>query len=187
MFDGLQPFAELGVPVYVIPGNHEERDVYRQGLAMLQQQYPQVIDVNGKAVDAGGAHLVGLGGYYLKNFIPDDGFLTNATSYAAAERQLKSFRAEAPVIFVTHSPPLGRSKIDLVEGVGHVGDANITRILSGTSVFHVCGHIHEGGGTFEQFNRSTSYNAASITPYMDPDAPRTTVFIVNKTIVPAGR
>jgi Icc-related predicted phosphoesterase len=184
MVDGITPFAELGVPVYVIPGNHESTSIYEEGIHTLQESYPNVHDISGQSIDLDGLNIVGFAGYYHPRFTARDGFVNKKADYVNAFEQIRSYGDDDDMtVFVTHSPPFinpqkhGNSSIDYVQGAGHVGDKNITAILEHTEVLNLCGHIHEGGSESAKVGRSFSYNGASVTPYMaEGESPRATVF-----------
>ncbi|MGE4554023.1 MAG: metallophosphoesterase [Desulfovibrionaceae bacterium] len=132
MVDGVRPFAELGVPVYVIPGNHESRAVFGAAMDILAVQCPNVRDINGRGVDLDGLNLVGLGGYYLAGRGAPDAFVLEPEDYVAARERINAFLAEQPgepVVFLTHSPPLSRGAEDYVDGFGHVGDPGLAALL----------------------------------------------------------
>ncbi|MDP3640249.1 MAG: metallophosphoesterase [Nanoarchaeota archaeon] len=176
MVAGLQPFAELGVPVFVIRGNHEEERVYREGLRQLQRINPQTFDISSATLDFSGVNVVGRDGYHDPRFLAETGRLLTEEDYETALRHLQSLQEQnEPIFFITHGPPRATTAIDYVPGFGHVGDQNLTRILNDRTlrnIVHLHGHIHEGGGNEEQFPTGTSINVASITPYQNPNWPR---------------
>ncbi|HLC98126.1 MAG TPA: metallophosphoesterase [Candidatus Nanoarchaeia archaeon] len=176
MVVGLQPFAELGVPVFIIRGNHEEERVYQEGLRQLQQMNPEIFDISDATLDFAGMNIVGRGGYHDARFLAEAGRLLIEEDYASARRELERLQEQnEPIFFVTHGPPRATTVIDYVPGFGHVGDQNLTRILNDSTlrnIVHLHGHIHEGGGNEEQFPAGTSMNVASITQYQNPNGPR---------------
>lgn len=170
--DGLEPFVACGVPIYVIPGNHETRAIYEQALAVLAEQGRDVRDLHRRFVDLDGLNLVGLGGYYVARRTPEDGFPLAAEDYAEARELLRQAQSQnEPLLFVTHSPPRTDTKLDFVEGAGNVGDPELAAIGREFAVINVCGHIHEGGGQ-AALGPSLLVNAASITRYNNPDGQR---------------
>lgn len=176
MVAGLQPFAELGVPVFVIRGNHEEERVYQEGLRQLQQTNPAVFDISNATLDFSGVNIVGRGGYHDPRFLAETGRLLTEEDYASARNELERLQEQdEPTFFVTHGPPRATTAIDYVPGFGHVGDQNLTRILNDSTlrnIVHLHGHIHEGGGNEERFPAGTSINVASITQYQNPNWPK---------------
>lgn len=174
MIEGIRPYAELGVPVFLVAGNHEEYPVYTNALARLHKEFPQVYDLSGRSADLHGINIVGLGGYHDPRFIAQQGFQIKKEDYQRAENEIRELmQQQDPLIFITHGPPLAPTTnlIDYVEGFGHVGDSEIARILSSTyarQITHVSGHIHEGGGIKAWFPAGISLNVASITLFQNP-------------------
>ena len=172
MFDGIEPYAQLNVPIFVISGNHEKRDIYDKGIKNLKEKYPNVFDINGKTVDLKEFNIVGMGGYHDPRFITRDGFLLKDSDYKKAFESLSKFQSQdirEPTVFVTHGPPRSRTRIDYVKGFGHVGDNKTKRIMNSEleGIINLHGHIHEGGGNSDKGNSSgISVNVASITDFI---------------------
>ncbi len=159
MVRGIKPYAELGVPVYCIPGNHEEKPVYNRAI----DKFDNVYDINGKTVNVGDAKVVGMGGYHVPRFTAD--YLLRKEDYVQAYQSL-----EDDSVFVTHGPPRVDCSIDYVPEVGHVGDRNLSKILQTGEYTHVSGHIHEGGQGKCQTGESTAINISSVTDYKNEGA-----------------
>src|SRR3989338_4075461 len=114
MVAGLQPFAELGVPVFVIRGNHEEWRVYQEGLRQLQQMNPAVFDISDTTLDFAGVNIVGRGGYHDARFLAEAGRLLIEEDYASAGRELERLQEQnEPIFFVTHGPPRATTVIEI--------------------------------------------------------------------------
>ncbi|MBM3232598.1 hypothetical protein FJZ18_00320 [Candidatus Pacearchaeota archaeon] len=169
MLSGIRPYAKIGVPVFVIAGNHEESPVYTNALALLKKEFPHVHDISRRSADLNGINIVGLGGYHDPKFIAKQGFMIKRQDYMRSENEIvELMQKKDPLVFMTHGPPLATNNIDYVKGVGHVGDPEIARILSNKysrQITHVHGHIHEGGGTNSYYPAGFSINVSSITPY----------------------
>jgi Icc-related predicted phosphoesterase len=163
----IEPYAKLGIPVYVIPGNHETKEDYYNEIEDMHERYLPVIDIHGKAVDLPGFNIVGLGGYYDKDYIVENGFLLNDSDYENAREMLFSFMSQdEPIIFLTHSPPFSDTKMDYVPNVGNVGDKKIADLMNDnqlSNIINVCGHIHEGKGISAEYKSGYSINSATIT------------------------
>lgn len=181
MVNCIRPYSELGVPVFIIAGNHETRGDYFEGISKLEKN---VISINSRSVDLHGVNIVGMGGYHHPSFIPKDGFLLGESDYKRAEDNLLKFqRQNEPTIFVTHGPPKSGTKIDYVRGVGHVGDKNISKILNNSDldeIINVHGHIHEGGRNRDSYSSGSSINVASITPYNNSKGSNTGLLTFNE-------
>lgn len=181
MFEGIKPYAELGKPVFIIPGNHETQKVYSKTIKKLKKDYPNVFDINNKTIDLQGLNLVGMGGYHNQKFMPREGFETN---YKKSKNALVEFQSQGEyIIFVTHGPPKSNRKIDWVSGAGHVGDKNMAKILNRSDlekIVNVHGHIHEGGRNADKFKSGYSINVSSITSYNNDKGSNTSELIFNK-------
>jgi Icc-related predicted phosphoesterase len=181
MFEGIKPYAELGVPVFVVSGNHETKEIYEKSIEKLKEFYPNVFDINDKSVDLKGLNIVGMGGYHDSRFISQNGFLLDDKNYDKAKESLENFQEQKePSIFVTHGPPKSNSKIDYVYDVGHVGDNKISKILNNKNlenVVNIHGHIHEGGRNGTKYNSNVAINVASITDYNNSKGANTSELI----------
>jgi len=172
MYNGLQPFAELKIPMLVIPGNHEEQEVYDDVVKEIQNSYPNVSNVNGESLSVGGINVVGLGGYYDPRFTPRNGFHLSREDYKKAYSQINQISKNTnPTIFLTHSPPRSAGNIDYVKSIRrNVGDLELARIMNSpfedTKLINVHGHIHEQGGKSFDYPAGTAYNIASVTDYL---------------------
>ena len=106
-------------PVYVIPGNHESKAGYRNGIKDLSKKYDNLFDLEKlKHVNLNGLNLLGVpggdipafGGYQIKSYIKD------------LEKDIKrnefDFKNE-PILMVSHMPPKfeGAGAIDCVYDV----------------------------------------------------------------------
>ena len=184
MVSGIRPYAELGVPLFVIPGNHETQEIYTQGIRELRSEFPLVFDLNHAVADFTGINFVGWGGYHDSRFIAPEGFLLVQNDYAWLEEQLLSLQGERePTVLITHGPPRSDTVIDYVPGIGHVGDEQLAEILHRpelTGILNIHGHIHEGGGTNATIQSDVAVlNVAAITSYHNPVGARTGVLILD--------
>ncbi|MFW6230683.1 MAG: metallophosphoesterase family protein [Nanoarchaeota archaeon] len=167
MKQGLLPFVKLGVPVYIIPGNHENKNVYRNVLKELRKKHKNLFDITGKTVKRPSFAIVGLGGFHDFMLSDPDALLIEKRDHKKAEKEIKKLSGKQPIIFVSHGPPLSTAFIDMVDGFGHTGDVEITRILDENvqDVINIHGHIHERGGEYEKFRSGISINIAAITDF----------------------
>jgi Icc-related predicted phosphoesterase len=157
-------YASLGVPVFVLPGNHENSATYNDGISLAKEMHNNVYDINHHSADFNGLDIVGLGGYYDKRYTVPNGFIVGRADYDWAKKAVKELRKQnETIILATHSPPLGTTNIDYVAGAGHVGDKGIYGIMDDPEldgIVNVFGHIHEGGSLTEQFNAGVGVNCA---------------------------
>ena len=164
----IEPYAGLGVPVFIIPGNHESRAVYEKALTKIHKNHNNVFDINHKTADLQGINIVGLGGYHDARFIAREGFILNDADYERASKKLQAFQQQKePTVLVTHGPPKSTGSIDYVAGFGNVGDEKLAGLLGSNlqNIINVHGHIHEGGGSVAQYGNNSAVNVASITDY----------------------
>lgn len=182
MIEGIKPYAQLGVPVFIIPGNHETGNIYSKSINKLRKSFPNIFDLKENWADLNGVNVVGMGGYHDPRFTTGDGFFLSEKDYEKAINSLNGFQKQAePTIFVTHGPPQSNTNIDYVPNVGHVGDRNIETIMDSdlTNVLNIHGHIHEGGRSQDSYKAGLSINVASITPYNNIQGPNTGLITIN--------
>ncbi len=139
------------VPVFVIPGNHEGRKIYKEA---FRTERPHVKDlVHYRFVDLKGVDLVSLPGYYIDTdqthrFLPTDGFFLSKGEIQNLSVLMEAKKDADPVLVITHGPPLStlENGVDIVPGVGHTGSEELREVLLKNPVsFVVFGHIHEAG------------------------------------------
>lgn len=127
-------FSELGVPVFVIHGNHEDEpdaealaDEY--GLTWVHRRVGTLDDL----------FVLGYGG---------DGFSTSRADLDAWIRTLPEELVHRSIV-ITHAPP-SDTPLDDLEG-DHVGDESVRRLIERAQpLVALCGHLHENfnvGGT----------------------------------------
>jgi len=157
--ESLQVIAKTGLPIFVIPGNHETKPNYEAALKEVTKQYPNIIDMtryrifNGDDVD-----FVSLPGYQTfkipgRQFIPDDGYHATPTLIEKLGKLRKGL--DDPVVLITHGAGKTGSKIGpaTIYSDGDVGDENTSKMMRKYNIpFAVVGHIHEAGGIASTFN-----------------------------------
>lgn len=183
MIKGIELYAQLNIPVFVIAGNHERKKIYYKALKELKEKYPNIFDINKGTVDLKGFNIVGMGGYHDPRFTVKDGFLLDNLDYDDGYKDLKQFQTQyEPTIFVTHGPPKSKTLIDYVEGVGNVGDENIRKIMNSDlkGIINVHGHIHEGGGNSNKYNSGIAINVAAITDFNNLKGANTGLISIDK-------
>jgi Icc-related predicted phosphoesterase len=186
MINGIAPYAALKVPVYIIPGNHEKKEIYEAAIESLKGTYPNIHDISDSSIDLEGFNIVGLAGYHEERMTDPNGFLITNESIETAKENIQIFQEQdEPTLFVTHGPPLTGGELDYLQGFYNVGDYRITEIINSSSymnIFHIHGHLHERGALWDEFNGGKSVNVAAITPYNNPNATegRTGVLLIKK-------
>jgi Icc-related predicted phosphoesterase len=147
----LDHLERAGIPVWVIPGNHEEQSIYEEAFSKKRSN---VLDLaKFRRVDLNGINIVSLPGYYLKKqgpylFLPEKGFFLSETEIRDLPEKISRFKDADPILVITHGPPQSiiENGVDVVPGVGHTGSEVLRKVLLENNVsFIVFGHIHEGG------------------------------------------
>lgn len=165
MIEGLTPFAELNVPMYVIPGNHERKEYYMKALRLLRKKHKKVKDLNQKLITNKEYAIYGFGGCFDFMIVDPDGFIPTTSDYEKAKKTLQKIKNK-PILFITHVPPKSRDDIDLIPGQEHIGDREIRKLMTcAKNIVNLHGHIHEQGGQFSYYKSNIAINVASITPY----------------------
>jgi Icc-related predicted phosphoesterase len=145
----LEPLAATGLPVLVVPGNHEARADFRAALDELAKAHPNVVDMTRvRLVRFDDASIVSLPGYHDPAFITlgEEGCQYHAEDVEALAPIVAA--ARGPAVLLAHAEPYGHGgmAIDAVAD-GNAGDARLTRFLrSGAIPFVVGANIHEAGG-----------------------------------------
>jgi 3',5'-cyclic AMP phosphodiesterase CpdA len=126
----------LGLPLLVLPGNHDSREAFRSGFADLPSM-PAVGLIDWKA-EVGGAVIVGLD------------TLVEGQAGGMLRRESLAFLAEAlmeaggrPVVLALHHPPL-RTGIGFMDAIGLENTPALETVLEQTpgEVLMVAGHVH---------------------------------------------
>ncbi|RMG82928.1 MAG: metallophosphoesterase [Bacteroidetes bacterium] len=147
--------AETGLPVFVIPGNHERKPDYESALAEVTAKYDNVIDMTQfRVFDGDDADFVSLPGYQTfripgRQFIPDDGYWTKPDFIKKTGKLREGL--DDVVVLITHGA--GKTKTDGKLGPAtiysgkDVGDKKTTEMMQQNNIpFAIVGHIHEAGG-----------------------------------------
>ena len=154
----LEAVAETGLPIFVIPGNHERKQDYSSAISELSQKFQNVIDMTSYRVfDGCDADFVSLPGYQTfkapgRQFISNDGYWAKPENV----NQLKDLRRglDNAVVLITHGA--GKTGVPgpatLYNGED-VGDELTRQVQREANIpFGVVGHIHEAGGIAATFD-----------------------------------
>ena len=151
----LEVIAETGLPVFVIPGNHERKKDYESALDELTNLYPNIIDmVKYRVFDGDDVDFVSLPGYQKfktskKQLIPDDGYFVNQEFINNTGKLTEGL--DDSIILITH----GAGKTNTNDKFGpsttfsgkDFGDETTSEMMKKYNIpFAVAGHIHESGG-----------------------------------------
>ncbi|MBR9692003.1 hypothetical protein GOV06_04395 [Candidatus Woesearchaeota archaeon] len=146
----VEPVAETGKLVLVIPGNHEQKITYDRALTALSRKYQNVVDMGKVPVaDLDDLTIVALGGYDNPRFITPEGYLLGDSDFERLGELAKTHQSEKPLLIATHGPQKYSTKrgLDVLTNGMNVGSADLKRIREAiNSRFAVSGHIHEAPG-----------------------------------------
>ena len=125
----LQELDTLGVPLVLIPGNHEDEEE----IAQLLARYKNIHWAHERVIDVKGLRFFGFGGR---------GFHQREPDLETLER--KHAQEFTPhTIVLCHAPPYGTA-LDEVEPDWHVGNESLRElIIRRRPMLVLCGHIHE--------------------------------------------
>lgn len=140
----LKTFEKLGKKLYLIPGNHEERE----GLLDLVAEFPSAVNLHKNAVKIGGYMFLGYGG---GGFAPEDaGFRKLAREWYGKYKGQK-------IVLVTHMPPFGTT-LDLL-GNQHVGNIDYRHWIERLQPkLVIAGHLHETAGATDMIGKTRVVN-----------------------------
>lgn len=146
----LTAVAQTGVPVFVIPGNHERKPDYVSALAEVK--YENIIDmIQFRVYDGDDVDFVSLPGYQTfripgRQFIPDDGYWAKPDFIKATGKFREAL--DDTVVLIAHGCGKTASPGPATIYNGRdVGDETTTQMMEKNNIpFTVCGHIHEAGG-----------------------------------------
>lgn len=132
----------IGKPVYVIPGNHEEGDAYKE----MIKEYPGCINVDRSALELDEYVLLSYGG---------DGFSLEDPEFRNLSREWYGKYKEKKVILLLHGPP-ARTKLDYLEHLKrHVGNRDYRKFIERMQPkLVICGHLHETAGMIDEIGTS---------------------------------
>jgi Icc-related predicted phosphoesterase len=133
--------GELGLPVYLIPGNMDApKSRYLKALENSQKQYPNLYSIHGRSEKFEDVTFSGFGGEITKD--QNEDFFVSISSQNEVIKGLK----KAPrMVYVTHSPPLC-NKVDLDKAI-HKGSPVVNKVLELMQpIANFCGHAHNGRG-----------------------------------------
>jgi Icc-related predicted phosphoesterase len=148
--EALELLTEGGLPTLVTLGNSESKSSFARVYKDLEAKRPNLVNgVFVRQVVADDVELWTVSGYHDKRFVHQGaGCLYTKEDVDAAMATLKPAGA-APVVLVSHGPPLGSGKasLDWISDKKNVGDPELTRLIQKAKIpFGLFGHILEAGG-----------------------------------------
>lgn len=144
----IQLFGQSGLPVYILPGNHDQRYFYENAMVRQIKKYPNLHDLlKERRIDTEGIDFIsnpyGEGKGYLFS-----GYYATEKDYQELEIILTQ-PTQAPIILITHQPPLckGEYGIDYTLEKQNNGNKRLDEIMRKYNItFSFSGHIHSVSG-----------------------------------------
>ncbi|MBI2565211.1 metallophosphoesterase [Candidatus Woesearchaeota archaeon] len=137
--------ADAGLPVFVIPGNHDPKEAYFSALTRVNKN--NVIDgTTFRYFDGDDADVAFVPGYFENWRTVANGFVFSQKDIGILKPLIK--KAKDPIVLVSHSPPKGKTEnaIDIAYGAGNVGSEELAQLINTEKIFFgIFGHIHEAG------------------------------------------
>lgn len=147
-------FTTLGTPEH-----------FREAIKIVEERYPKFLAVAGNMDPAEADDIL----TEMGHFLPAETTVVKGlkclglsgshkcprpTPYewddTAMDKRLKALSIDALDILVTHAPPMNFGA-DVIPNGMHVGSTAIANFAQNTSPrFHLCGHIHEASGLFDE-------------------------------------
>jgi uncharacterized protein len=125
----LTEMDNLGVPLVLIPGNHEDEEEVKT----LLEHYKNIHSADQRVLDIAGLRFIGFGSH---------GFQRREPELEALEQRLAKEFTER-TIFLCHAPPYG-THVDELEPGWHAGNESLTDLIKRRKPMLVlCGHLHE--------------------------------------------
>lgn len=140
----LKAFGKVGKKLYLIPGNHEERE----GLLDIVSAFSQVVNLHKKAVKINSYIFLGYGG---------GGFAQQDVEFRKLARDWYGKYKGQKIVLVTHGPPLGTT-LDLF-GNQHVGNIDYRQWIERLQPkLVIAGHLHETAGAVDMIGKTRLVN-----------------------------
>jgi len=143
----LRRLDSAGIPVFIVPGNHESPQKVERICSLLKN----VKSVHKRALSYKNLLIIGYG---------SGGFSSREKEFKKAAEEFSRIIRKNPekkVVMLTHAPPHG-TRLDLLDG-RHVGSRDISDFIRKNKVdLLVCGHLHENSGIIEERGRTTILN-----------------------------
>ncbi|MFQ5620889.1 MAG: metallophosphoesterase [Candidatus Nanoarchaeia archaeon] len=143
----LKKLDKLGIPIITLHGNHETDTIVEywckksKNLLYMHEEVKEIYGITFIAWGGGGFSRKEKG---FENFI----------------KSINMRSIKKPIILLTHAPP-GKTKIDVVPYIGHVGCNSFTTFIKKQTkkiVLALSGHIHDTFYTDEKIKESTIMN-----------------------------
>ncbi len=174
----LPALATSGVLTIAHVGNTESCGLFNDAATKTFKKHPNFINGNWvRQIELDDGVLYTLPGYFDRRFSHTGGSAKyKEKDLTELRRMMKS--GPGPKVLISHGPPKmnGRKGIDIASGAGHVGDPQMTEMITRAKVpFGIFGHILEAGGRAsdisgrrsrkqKRWHRSLYVNAGTVNP-----------------------
>jgi Icc-related predicted phosphoesterase len=141
----LAKLDEIGLPVLIIHGNHEDE----RSLRKLCEKTRNIKFIHKTTVQTDGVAFMGYGG---GGFSATDG---DFETWSKAE--MEKISEEKKVVLVTHAPPYG-TKLDIIldQPAGNKSIRQFIKLYQPKLV--ICGHLHENAGMKDRLDKTVMIN-----------------------------
>ena len=141
----LMKFNHLGIPMLIIPGNHEEAS----DLKRVCERYGNIIYLHKGIFEVNNHAFFGFGG---------GGFNSKSTEFESISKKVGKRIKEKKVVLVTHQPPY-RNKLDFLDFFDHVGNKSFRKfIIENKPMLSLSGHLHETFGEIDKIGKTILIN-----------------------------
>ncbi|MDP7179688.1 MAG: metallophosphoesterase [Candidatus Woesearchaeota archaeon] len=143
----LQRFDKIGIPMLIIPGNHETEEE----LEKVSSKFENINHIQGKHYERDDVLFFGYGGGGFSIVDPD--FVKKGKEF---EEKIKKSGVKK-VVLVTHAPP-HNTKIDRLSKES-VGNKSIRQFIDKVKpVLVISGHLHENAGKEDKVGKTKVIN-----------------------------
>jgi len=140
----LKKLNDIGKPIFIIPGNHEEGGEYKKAI----KDYPNCRDVDRKAIEVDDFVILSYGG---------NGFSATDSEFRDIGRKWYGKYKDKKVILMTHGPPYNTT-LDSING-SHVGNKDYRKFIERIKPkLAISGHIHETFGAMDKIGKTQLIN-----------------------------
>ncbi len=141
----LEALESIEKPVYIIPGNHEEKEGL---LDKALEGFRYCRSLHEKDVVIGNYVFLGYGG---------GGFAQEDAAFRSIARKWYGKYNGKKIVLVTHGPPFG-TKLDILP-MGHVGNKDYRRFIERIKPkVAISGHLHETVGVVDAIGKTKLVN-----------------------------
>ena len=141
----LEKLNKIEIPLFIIPGNHEEAGDMKK----LCDKLENVVFLHRGVFEVDDYLFFGYGG---------DGFSRENLEFEKVAKSVEKRLKGKKVVLITHQPPYG-TKLDDLEYFEHVGNKSYRKfILKNKPVLALSGHLHENFGAIDKLGKTVLIN-----------------------------